>query len=243
MPRVSLLHRFRTVMRATGLDVRRWPSDDYGYSAFRAMTAHDPDVILDVGANDGGFAKECRNFGFTGRIVSFEPGSQAYQRLALAGAKDPNWETYNFGLGRGKGIRNLHIAGNAGASSSFLPMTVAHENAAPDASYTSSERVEVKTLDDVAGEVGQRWRRPALKIDAQGSEQEVLDGASRILPKCSTVRLELSLTPLYEGAWSWLEAIKWFDARHMELVGLVPGFSDPRSGRLLQFDGVFARRQ
>lgn len=241
MPRDSLLHRVRLLARRSGVDFHRWPTQDPAYAAFRAMTRNRPDVIFDVGANDGGFARDCRSFGFSGRIVSFEPGSAAFARLRDASAADPLWEVHNFGLGGSSGMRELNIAANSGASSSFLPMTSTHERAAVHATYTHTEKVQVRTLDEVAADVASTWQRPCLKIDTQGFEQDVLEGATETLRGAATVRLELSLTPLYEGAWDWLEAIHWFRERGMRLVGVVPGFTDPETGDLLQFDGVFAK--
>lgn len=240
--RDSLLHRARRIVRRTGIDVHRWPARDPEFLAFRAFTAGLPDVIFDVGANDGGFARQCRDFGYTGQIVSFEPGSEAYSRLVDASAADPLWDAQRLALGRDPGQLELQVAGNAGASSSFLPMTHLHQAAATDACYVAAEMVPVARLDDVIRQVGWDWRRPALKIDTQGFEREVLEGATQILQSAVAVRIELSLVTLYDGAFDWREAVDWMSARGFDLVGLVPGFSDPRSGSLLQFDGVFARR-
>lgn len=238
----SVLHRARLLARRNGIDFHRWPSQDPDYLAFRAFTALGPDVILDVGANDGGFARECRGYGFEGEIVSFEPGTEAFARLKAASASDLLWDVRRMGVGDEPGELELQVAANAGASSSFLPMTAAHVDAAKQATYIATEKVRVARLDDFAAEFGQRWRRPALKIDTQGFERQVLTGAGALLDSVVAIRLELSLVPLYDGGWEWSDAIRWLEGRGMELVGVAPGFSDPRTGFLLQFDGVFARR-
>ena len=85
---MTALHRARLAAQRIGLDFTRYPDACPDYQAFRAFTSTSPDVVLDVGANDGGFARQCRRFGFEGDIVSFEPGSQAYARLAAAAVPD-----------------------------------------------------------------------------------------------------------------------------------------------------------
>ena len=119
-------------------------------------------------------------------------------------------------------------------------MRAAHEEAAPDAVFVSDEKVPVRRLDDWFAENGSAWSRVALKIDTQGFEREVLAGTAELLDSSVvSIQLELSLAELYEGSWLWFEAVAWLTERGYALAGLTPGFTDPRSGRLLQFDGVF----
>jgi len=80
-----------------------------------------------------------------------------------------------------------------------------------------------------------------LKMDVQGYEEAVLRGAHRSLSMVRGVQLELSLVPLYEGAWSFSDAVEHFQASGFELVSLEPGFYDHSTGRLLQVDGIFMR--
>lgn len=69
----------------------------------------------------------------------------------------------------------------------------------------------------------------------------MLKGCGNLPSDVVALRLELSLVPLYEGAWQWVDAMEWLANEGFEAVGIVPGFTDPESGRLLQFDGVFVR--
>lgn len=241
---MTLLHRARLAAQKAGLDFIRYPESSADYQAFRAFTSTSPDVIFDVGANDGGIARQWRRFGFQGDIESFEPGSRAFARLASDAARDPRWNAYRLGLGDRAGELTLHVAANAGASSSVLPMLPAHEAAAPEALYVSEETVKVTRLDEWFDARAVAWERVALKIDTQGFERQVLEGTGRLLQaNVVSVQLELSLVPLYEGSWLWHEAAAWLAVRDFRLVGVAPGFSDPATGRLLQFDGVFTRRQ
>ena len=80
-----------------------------------------------------------------------------------------------------------------------------------------------------------------LKIDTQGTERRVLDGARGVLPRIAAVQMELSVVPVYDGEPSYLDSI-----RHMAELGFVPalfitGYFNRRTARLIGMDGVFVR--
>jgi hypothetical protein len=84
--------------------------------------------------------------------------------------------------------------------------------------------------------------RVLLKIDVQGYEKQVLDGAQRILATCRAVMLEMSLIPLYDGEVLAREMWGLLDAQGFDVWNLEPGFRHPQTGRMLQVDGCFVRR-
>ncbi len=199
------------------------------------------DLVLDIGANTGQFGSEIRYYGYTGKIVSFEPLSHAHSVLVRTIAGDHKWEAYPpCALGDRNGEAVINIAGNS-QSSSLLPMLDAHRSAAPESAYEGEERVPIKTLDIVAGGYLKSARAPFLKIDTQGFEWRVLDGARETLPHIKGILVELSLVPLYEGQHLWRELIGRLEDEGFALWALRPGFIDQRQGRTLQVDGVFYR--
>lgn len=208
-----------------------------------AVSLHkfDIDLILDVGANTGQFAAEIREYGYKGRIVSFEPLSDAYAGLQKACTRDSLWKAHpRCALGDHEGEVEINIAGNS-ESSSILPMLEAHRSAAPASAYKSREVVPVKTLDAVAGQYLKEARAPFLKIDTQGFEWHVLDGARETLPLIKGILVELSLVPLYEGQHLWRDVIDRLEAAGFTLWAFRPVFSDLKQGRSLQVDGIFYR--
>jgi hypothetical protein len=98
-----------------------------------------------------------------------------------------------------------------------------------------------KKLDDIAGQYLKDARAPFLKIDSQGFEWHVLDGARDILPRIKGILVELSLVPLYDGQHLWRDVIDRLEAEGFTLWAFKPVFSDYKQGRTLQLDGIFYR--
>ena len=142
-------------------------------------------------------------------------------------------------VGAETGSIDLHVSANS-VSSSILDMLPSHSEAAPESSYVRVETVPVHRLDDIYSVAS--TDRVLLKIDVQGYERQVLEGAPRVLGDCRAVISELSLMPLYKGQalardiWDLL-AMQGFDPWSLE-----PCFRHPKSGRTLQLDGMFVRR-
>jgi FkbM family methyltransferase len=217
---------------------------EYSSKSFIAeCRAHAVDVVLDVGANTGQFASGLRRSGFQGQILSFEPLSAAHQALRKAAENDPLWTIMDrCAVGATAGSASINIAGNS-ASSSLLPMLDRHKDAAPHSAYEGSEECPVVTLDDVIDSTFRdRTTLFGLKIDTQGFEAQVLAGLSRHRGSVKVILCELSLVPLYDGGPVMTEVCRILADLGYRCVALSPEFEDPRSGELLQVDGVFVRR-
>jgi FkbM family methyltransferase len=195
-------------------------------------------VVLDVGAHVGEYASSLRRFGYTGRIESFEPLGRAYSELFSRAAADPLWNCHQLAIGDSSGTLTFHVAGNE-VSSSALDMLNRHVKSAPESAYVRSEEVPAHRLDDL-GLTGPA-DRVYLKADVQGFEQRILAGAARTLESVSLLEVELSLVELYDGGPLYTEMIGLLADLGFDPIWIEPGFCDAESGRLLQFDGIFAR--
>jgi FkbM family methyltransferase len=227
------------MLRRLGVDVVRYPEHHPGHKRARLLNHYGVDQIFDVGASSGGYARELREFGYRGNIVSFEPLTEPYARLQATAALDARWTAVNLALGAATTTAPMHVAANS-ASSSLLPMNDAHRRAAPWAAYIGEQEVSVTRLDDIFHEYRQ-GRVPFLKMDVQGYEEQVLEGATLSLRVVRGVQLEMSLVPLYGHAWMLTEAVLYLEEAGFHLVSLEPGFYDHQTGQLLQADGIFMR--
>lgn len=232
----------RSWLRRFGYDLRRLDSDSSAVALLvKAMRRFDIDLVLDVGANAGQFALGLRAAGYSGRIVSFEPLSTAYDMLVKAAERDAAWHVHErVAIGSYDGVASLNVAANS-VSSSLLPMLPLHEAAATSSQYVGLEEVPVRRLDSVVGRYLHGSERCMLKIDTQGFEWSVMDGAPETLLRSRGVLCELSLVPLYDGQHLWGDVISRLEGLGFELWSLNKGFVDKRDGRTLQCDAAFFR--
>jgi FkbM family methyltransferase len=199
------------------------------------------DVVVDVGANIGQYARKLRRTGYEGRMVSFEPLADAYRMLERKVAKDENWTCRRLAIGDEEGTITINVSENS-YSSSVLAIEDRHVEAEPESRYVSTEEVPITTLDSIWGDLVADGDRVYLKLDVQGFEMAVLRGAERALGQTQVVQAELSLVPLYEGAPLYREVVDHLEARGFALAGLEPGHEEPGSGQMIQADGVFVRQ-
>jgi FkbM family methyltransferase len=231
----------RSLQTLTGCDVVRYhPNNFQALRRSRLIRAAGITCVLDVGANTGQYGKELRETGYIGRLVSFEPMLEAFQELTRGAARDKSWECIRIAIGSCDGTASLNVSANH-VSSSILPLHQALLDAAPDCRYVRIQDTPVRSLDSLADTLFRPLDSIWLKLDVQGFERQVLDGAKNTLTRVQAVEVELSLRPLYEGQTLYLSMIQFMEQRGFALASLAPGFLDERTGRLLQFDGIFLR--
>lgn len=232
----------RKFIRGLGWDLHRLsPSSSNSAQLCAALDYVGSNVVFDIGANIGQFAQELRSVGFTGKIISFEPQSSAHGKLSIAASSDSAWIVHSrVAVGDREGEIKINIAGNS-VSSSVLPMLDAHSSAAIGSAYVSNERAPLIRLDSVAAQYIDPDSRCFIKIDTQGFEWQVLEGANDTLCRSRGVILELSLVALYEGQRPWRDVIDRMEAEGFSLWAIQKVFTDSRTGRSLQVDAIFLR--
>jgi FkbM family methyltransferase len=218
--------------------VRR--STSYPASRARILELAAIDVVLDVGANVGQYAQSLREWGFRGRIVSFEPQTEQFRELAALAARDGNWDCLRLALGPDDGEAELTITGRS-EMSSLLHVRKHVAAASDDWRPVATEVVPTRRLDSIADDVLNEGERTFLKLDVQGYELGALGGAPETLRRVEGVETELSLAPLYEGQSYYHDVIDLIESAGFELAALKPGHFHFPSGRLGDLDVIFMR--
>lgn len=241
----TLTRTARAVTRSCGVDIVRFqPLNSTILGQRNQIMRHEGiNLVFDIGANVGQFGNELRLYDYQGEILSFEPQSGAYQQLRVAAAADAKWQVYNYAFGEVPGTTTINLSQNS-HSSSLLPMLAAHLESAPESAYIGKEEIEVRTLNDFWQEHSTAYRNRTimLKIDVQGFEKYVLAGATSFLPRVSLIQLEMSLVELYNDEMLYQDMMAYLKSFGFgQLLSLMPGHSNPKTGRLLQVDGVFGR--
>ena len=204
------------------------------------MERHGVDCVVDVGANSGQYASSLRRAGYGGPIYSFEPLRSAYAALARRARSDDRWHAFALAAGAAEGEAEINVSANT-YSSSLLPMTGRHTASDPSSRYIAREAVSVTTLDRALLPLIPVDARVLLKIDAQGYEAHVIDGASALLASVRLVECELSLAPLYDGQTSFNDMLALLARHGFSPAHFEPGFSERETGCSLQVDALFIR--
>ena len=230
------------MLHRVGFELRRFSVEQSENARFISMLrTHNVNLIFDVGANAGQFGVLLREIGFDGKIISFEPLSDAREILLNISKNDPLWQiALQTAIGEENGEIEIQIAGNS-QSSSVLDMLDTHVRAAPDSKYIGKEKVALRTLDSIAPDYMDSNSIAFIKIDTQGYETQVMNGAKKLMSQIVGLQVEISLVPLYKGQCLFDEMLKKLKNDGFELWSISTVFSDPNTAQLLQVDATFFR--
>lgn len=229
---------------ASFLLLHRDHRDDAWFSLDDVLPAllrqHEIDLVIDVGANEGQFGQRVRGF-FRGELHSFEPVAQTFARLAERAGGDPLWFTHQVALGARGGEAQINVTRSSQMASLLPAAPTGPERWRSSLEVTERQAVQVARLDDLLPDItALPGRRAFLKLDTQGFDLEVLEGASGVLDQVHLVLSELSVLRLYDGAPRWTSAIERFEAAGFTVAGLFPIARD--AGRIVEFDCLLVRR-
>lgn len=199
---------------------------------------HDFATVLDVGAHQGQFAIFARERFPRAIVHSFEPLSEARTTLERQAAADPRLRVHPFALSDRAGRATMHVSARDD-SSSLLPLTARQSSIFPGTQEASTAEVEMRTLDELRE--GLEIQSPCLlKVDVQGAELRVLDGAREVLDRVDEVFIECSFVELYEG-----QALAWQVVDKLGGAGFAVDSVCPSAqtdgGQLVQADFLFVR--
>jgi len=219
-----------------------WRIENWGLAAHlhKIFTNFDVDCVLDVGANNGGYARFLRHeVGYDGLILSFEPIAQMVDECRRLGSSDPRWQVFPYALGSENCEKEINVAAYP-QFSSFLQQADSVPSAFENLIRTTSQqRVEVRRLDEILPDLIAQfdYRRPYLKIDTQGFDLAVIEGAGHFLRTMVAAQTELSFRPIYNSMPSWRTVLNTLEASHFSISNMFAINADPAM-RAIEFDCV-----
>jgi FkbM family methyltransferase len=200
-------------------------------------------VVLDVGAFIGNYAKDLRNLGYRGRIISFEPVPNSYENLTKAMSNDSLWRGEKYGLSdvNSEALINTHSKGNF---NSLLTLREDAEQAySLDPTLRSQVPIQLRRLDAVLPELIEGIAAPRIfmKMDTQGHDVSVVKGSAGVLGMILGIQSELPAVEIYDGMLSMPETLSYYAS-----CSFFPsGFYPVNTFRSLQvspeFDVLFSR--
>jgi FkbM family methyltransferase len=211
----------------------------------RLIARFDIDCVFDVGANAGQYARMLRErVKYSGPIVSFEPVPYLAQQLRADAASCNNWYIREVALDRNAGSARLTVTHDSQFSSlrnvsklgrSMFPK---HVDVSDEIDVvTSTLASEFWHWRDHIG-----FRRPYLKMDTQGNDLAVAEGAGDLLRDFVAIQAELAIQKLYDDIPDLAQAISFFRNHGFEPSAFTPN-NEGTFPILMETDCIFINRK
>ncbi len=180
----------------------------------RVRMRREIDFVLDVGANTGVWATAVAGCLPGAQVHCFEPLPACQDALLRLSEQNPRIHVHSVALGAESGRLTMN-ANQFSPSSSVLRMTQRHADLWPSTIQAEPIEVSIRRLDDETGTMGGGI---FLKIDVQGYEMPVLQGARNTLARTSLVVAEVLFEALYEKQSSIADLIAYLDEQGFQLA-------------------------
>jgi FkbM family methyltransferase len=199
--RLTGTHIFTRLPRGIdlGADLKAW------------LPGFSPGIVLDVGANLGQSAELFLRWFPAAQVVCFEPVAASFLSLERRLGHHPRVRLVRMALGAAPGPGMIPLTGPPGMRSL----------APGGADGTTHETVEVDTLDRFCRREG-ITRIGLLKIDTEGHDLAVLDGAADLLAgrRVDLVQVEAGMHPGNSRHVPWEQLVQRLGTHGYRLFGL-----------------------
>lgn len=229
------------VLRPLDLKIDRInPENDFGRLIFKTLSLHECDLLIDIGANEGQYAQNILDDGYSGHIISFEPLLDAHKKLQNISRRYNNWSVESpVAIGAEQSETLINVSGNS-VSSSLLEMEKVHSDAENKSKYVATQHTSVVPLNSYTNKLA-AYKNIYLKIDTQGYEMQVLTGLGSVLSKIDFIQLEVSFVELYTGQYLHPHIDDWMGKNGFRIWSIDRGFTDQRSGQTYQADIIYKK--
>lgn len=196
-------------------------------------------MIFDVGAHRGETAMAFTKAFPGAQLYCFEPFPESFDVLKANAEVYPDARLLNAGLSDATGTQVLNV--NAGSPTNSLleldsqaSQTWNHEGLKPQGKV----ECQFYALDDFVCQ-HQIERIDLLKIDVQGAEYRVLEGASQTMAtgRIRAIYLEIIVGPTYVGQWGLGRYLSYLEEKGFRVAGLYNFAYGVRRG-LIQLDAL-----
>lgn len=219
-----------------GLRVQPSPNYRLSKSRMRIIKESEISLVLDIGANRGQWALNLLSSDYAGRIISFEP-TEEFIELQRAASNYSNWDCHPLAISNSSGMQIMHQASNGNLSSSLLaPNQITLMGF--DINFHEGKEVETITLDEFFS--NDLSEKTYLKVDVQGAEMLVLEGASKVLDSIKAVEFESAIIKLYKNEHNHYELTQLLIGRGFKPRQLVVTHWN-RDMDTVSLDAVFVR--
>jgi len=197
-----------------------------------------PITLVDVGANRGDFAAAIRAHSGLRSAVLVEPQADLARGLQER-FPERSVHVEAAAVSDRNGTAQFDVL-QADSCSSLLPIRAeaGFNDRHIDVRVKARQEVRVTTLDQVLDAHGLGPTIDVLKLDTQGNELQVMNGATRAMQRVRLLWIEVSFRSLYEGDVQFAEVHDYLSARGFRFFSLHDVFRGANR-ELLQADALF----
>jgi len=202
------------------------------------------DMVFDIGASDGGFARKIKGIYPSAELHSFEALPKSYERLIQKCGDFKNFHPNNIALSDKEGEIEFFLCEDSTGSSSMLEMADIHKVAYPHTAKNKSLKVKAITLDDYVNKNQLKLdsKTILMKLDVQGAEKIVLNGCETTLDRVKCIFCEINFVETYKGCVLFPELNKMLENKGFSLVGIENVSLSTVDGSYLQADAIYVKR-
>lgn len=220
----QLLRRFNKQIRSVDDPTRPFSS---GLEVLKKVVS--PSTIIDVGVADG--TPELY------RCFPDHPYLLIEANPAFRDQLDKIGETLNAV------VEYVFCGGQVGETSLRVYEDPRKSSVFPVTRALGLERVVTVPVDTLDHLVEKHRLKPTylLKIDVEGAEKSVLEGATNTLTKTEAVIAEAAILPKFEGGTTFAELVHFMDRQGFSVFDIWAGTNHPKTKYLYQVDLVFVK--
>lgn len=200
------------------------------------------DFIFDIGASDGGFANKIKSTFPKAEVHSFEALKDSFDALIMNTVHLQNFHPNNVALSNKKGIIDFYLCDDYTGSSSMLEMGEIHKDAYPFTSKNTRIQVDAITLDEYAEKLKLNNKKILIKLDVQGAEKIVLEGATKTLGKVDLIFIEMNFVETYKNCVLFKDLNSLLESHNFYLAGIENVSRNYKDGSFLQADAYYLKK-
>ncbi len=197
-------------------------------------------LVLDAGANEGQFIRTALALMPEVMVYAFEPNPEAVKKLKTGDWNPEKVKILPVALGSQEATLPLNIS-KFSPSSSFFKISDQMIAEFPETETEQTISVNVGRLDTLLDNQDVKPGSILLKIDVQGFELEVLEGAIGLFNQISIIVCEINLAPLYEGQCTIESIVAFLRSHGYKLVDIGEPIRSRYNQEILYLDLAFKK--
>ncbi len=161
----------------------------------------------------------------------------------LISIADNHWKIMNYALGDAESTQDINISKKSVFSSILETSNFGKTNFSESIGIIEKQSIQIYKLDTILPKIMSNFenKKIFLKLDTQGYDTKVLNGATKVLNFVTILQTEISCKAIYQDTPSHYETLKKLSDLNFNITGVFPLSHDDQSMELLEFDCILTK--